>query len=125
MPAAAQSTSISPAVAAFWRRNASGDAKKSRINQPGIIDIKQYLKQKRPKLSSKIKAGAPKGNRNAVTMGLHTQVAVARRREVREMVAKMKLLTAQVRASTARKEAKITQMLLRAGLPRRSIWFCE
>jgi hypothetical protein len=106
-----------------------GAAKKSENNQTVIIDINQILKQRRPKLPNKNKAGAPKGNRNAVTTGLHTKESrvqmQAVRAATRRMVAELKLCAALVRAKAAQKDAETFARLRRAGLSPRVLWPSE
>ena len=124
-----QPAPLSPPIAAFWARNSRGAQKKSHINLRAIPEPEQRLRIKRPKLRSKNKGGAPKGNRNALSTGLHTCAAVAERHEmrckVRQVIATMKMLTAQVRAEAALKDAETMRRLMEAGLPRRAIWLSE
>ncbi|MBS0272906.1 MAG: hypothetical protein JSR55_00575 [Proteobacteria bacterium] len=120
-----QSVQISPAVAAFWRRNTRGGEKKTNINLRDIPEEKQRIKRKRPKLSRKNKGGAPRGNSNALATGLYTKEYRATRLKVREMVAKLKLAAALVKAEAARMDADTTIRLHQAGLSRRALWPSE
>ena len=116
---------ISPAVAAFWVRNSPGEREKTQINLRTISKSDQRLRTKRPKLPSKNKGGAPKGNRNAITTGLHTQAFKTQMALVRQVIAQTKLARALVLMEAARKDAQTYEQLRRAGIPRRAIWPCE
>jgi hypothetical protein len=127
VPTLARKQCHTPSVVAFWKRSAACDEKNRANNQTKIIQLSQKLKRIRPKLPNKNKAGAPKGNRNAWRSGRYAKETVVRtrqmKREVREVIAQMRLLTAQYRAEAAWKDAQTVKMLLDAGLPRRMMWF--
>lgn len=129
MPSLARKHRPPPSAVAFWKRNTPSDGKNRANNQTNIIDITQRLKRHRRKLPNKNKAGAPKGNRNAWRTGRYAAETTAQRRqikrEVREVLLQMRLLTAQYHALAAMKDAQTTQMLLDAGLTRRAIWLSE
>ena len=121
----APQSASSPAVAAFWARNSLGEREKTQINLRAISLPEQRLRKKRPKLPSKNKGGAPKGNRNAVTTGLHTHAFKAQMAQVRQVIAQAKLARALVLMEAARKDFETHERLRRAGIPRRAIWNCE
>jgi len=126
MHAETTSTSrISPAVAAFWARNAKSEGQISDINLRVIQKPEQRLKRKRPKLPSKNKGGAPSGNRNALSSGLNTKELRALRASARHAIAMLKLSAAAVCAEAAMKDADTFSRLRDAGLDRRSIWQSE
>jgi hypothetical protein len=129
VPALARTQCLPPSAVAFWKRNAAGGGKKQANNQTDIIQLNQTLKRSHQKLPCKNKAGAPKGNRNAWRNGRYAKEAIACRRrmtrEVRAVIAQMRLLAAQYRAEAALKDAQTLKMLLDAALPHRAMWFGE
>lgn len=123
--AASEMSHLSPAVFAFWKRNLRGAEKKTKINLRGIPVLKQRLRTKPPKLPSKNKGGAPKGNRNGRKHGLYTKEMRDLRLATRGMVARLKLEAALVRAKAARMDAETYIRLRDAGLRARALWPSE
>lgn len=91
---------------------------KSQINLQANIETPQPLKRKRPKLRSKNKGGAPKGNRNALKDGLHTGEMIQTRAKVRTCIAQLELAAALVRADASHIRAETNAMLRAAKLAR-------
>ena len=70
----------------------------------------QPLKRKPPKLRSKNKGGAPKGNRNAMKTGLYTSESIAFRRKVRAVIVYAKRAVAMANMESARKEMRAAEL---------------
>jgi hypothetical protein len=117
--------SISPAIPARRERNFRDGAKKSNINLRADSEGKQRLRIKHPKLCSKNKGGAPKGNRNARKHGRYTKEIRVLRIAVRRMAAELKLAAALVKAEAARMDAGTFMRLREGGLSPRSLWPSE
>jgi hypothetical protein len=112
-------------IVAVQAANFRGAAKKSKINLRAISEPKQRLRIKHPKLSSKNKGGAPKGNRNARKHGLYTQELRQLRWTVRGMIAQLRMEAALVRADAALMDARTFARLRDAGLSARTLWPSE
>jgi hypothetical protein len=79
---------------------------KSRINAKAKTEQNQSQIVRPPYLKLKRKAGARKGNRNALKHGLYSGEMTARMREVRMAIAEARIATAQVRMVAALMDAQ-------------------
>ena len=68
------------------------------------------LEKIRPKIRTKNRGGAPKGNRNALKIGLHTADLRARKAKVRRLVRHARAAIAEAHAAAAREIREMRQI---------------
>ena len=98
-----------PSGAQVWDKPGGGRQKSKSTFERNYNEMND-LKKIRPKIRTKNRGGAPKGNRNALKIGLHTADLRARKAKVRRLVRHARAAIAEAHAAAAREIREMRQI---------------